>query len=413
MVSYLSDNRFLCRFLRKARAFLCRGLVAGVLAVFLSVQSLAPARAGCGSCCGIPECQLGSTIVSEIVDTVVGEMIDELSDLVDDFIEEIIDELVRFANQGSNNQQNVTDSLAILNDQTDITNLAPEYAQTRVRNAIRMIPSRTACRIYVRDLEVSKKMINDYLLGPSGVYSQTQRMETDYAANLPGGPTDKGRIFSSQNLVKDIGDGFCDPAVLKPPAGFPCTLVDDSAGKPMAFRYTQPWLALFGVKDGLIPPDTTSPENRAARLFARMAIEPVPVDPLRGAALSRAEGQTLFIRRQSDIAAINLARHALDRMIDDRLGENTPGNESIEFIRQKMWNDSALTIADVKTRAGQPLGANYDDLAPMVGEVNKIYWQVFNNLERLAAIKSVHMARVVQEFKAGASAISARVIQAN
>lgn len=67
-----------------------------------------------------------------------------------------------------------------------------------------------------------------------------------------------------------------------------------------------------------------------------------------------------------------------------------------------MLNQAAQDAID---RAGQTEETNVDDLIPLVGDVNKVYLQLFNNLERLSAIKASYLARDVRE-KASAGSLN-------
>lgn len=382
-----------------ATAFLGTAILAGA-----GVMASGPAYAACST---VPTCRTGSTVASKFANLSVSLALTTFQQLIEGYLTMISDSLTRKANQGSNNVENYTKTQSALMDRAVAQTTALEIGQVRAMAAIEMVPSRTACRT-----ESNSQRLEDAMFRPANaaVYVATQRAATDYASNAAGGPTERGSLQASQATFTDMMNGFCDPAIMNPPAGVNCTVVNDSTGQPMTFRYTQPYQAVFGVPNGTIPPNPASPENRAARLFVRMATEPVPTDPIRGPALLRNEGQGLFTRRQSDIATINLARGALDRMVDDRLGTTAPGGESVEYLRQRTWADASGMAKDSIDRAGQPLSANADDLGPMIADINKIYLQIYNNLERLASIKATHLARVISEGSPGTASIATRSI---
>lgn len=351
----------------------------------------------------------------------INNAIDYFEELVEDYIDQLKMALTKLANQGSNETQNYNNSFAAMTDSMNTTVAASAIAQSRVSNAISLVPSASACRLATRDRVFANAdilmRVGNGGVGSGAMYTQSQRDATDYAANRPGGPSGNGALQASKNTFEDSMKDFCDNNVIKAPSGMSCTLSNDRDGQSMAFRFAQPYSAVFGVKDNFIPSNATDPENRAARLFVRFAVEPVPTDSIRGPILARSDGRSSYLVRQSDIAAINLARGALDHMVDDRIADASLGPgpngqpQSLQSIRMLVWTDMSMAIEDAKYRARQPLGSNYDDLSPLVGEVNKIYLQLFNNIERLTAIKATRLARLVKQNSAGGPSVSTRTIR--
>ncbi len=368
-----------------------------------ALLSAQPAAAA--SCSTIPGCTKGSTAANKMATTTVGAALTAYRMMIETYLTMLQDSVTRLANQGSNNIQNYTKTQTSLTDKFVAQSTAMANGTARTSAVLQSVPSRTACRTASNANRMNTSV---YSAARVATYEATQRAATDYASNAPGTPTEKGSLQASQATFLDMMTDFCDPAIMNAPAGVNCTLSNDSSGEPMAFRFTQPYQAVFGVPNGTIPPAATNGEHRAARLFVRMATEPVPTDPLRGPVLQRQEGQNAFLKRQSDIAAINLARGALDRMVDDRIGTLTAGSESVEYLRQRAWADASGMAKDAIDRAAQPTAANMDDLAPMIADINKIYLQIFNNFERLAAMKATNLSRVVLEQPAGNAGLASR-----
>lgn len=371
--------------------------------------------------CTTKECTISATALSYGAKKSINVAIEALQKLINYYLDQVKGAMTKLANQGSNDLQNTTNSLAATNDAVTASSVADTIAGARTVNTARLVPSTSACRIASRDRSLmdadTMMRVGIGGIGSGPLYDQSQRTGTDYAANLPGGPTDKGALQAATKSFDDAMEGFCDNALVNAPSGMPCTLVNDRDGQPMSFRFSQPYAAVFGAKDDYIPSAASDPENRAARLFVRYAIEPVPTDPVRGQALVRAEGRSTFITRQNDVAAMNLARGALDRTVDDRmenpsLGTSPSGKaQSLQSVRMLAWADFGTAYEDAKRRASQPLGSNYDDLGPLVGDVNKIYLQLYNNLERLAAIKATRLARLIKQNSAGGPGVGVRTIQ--
>ncbi len=376
--------------------------------------------APCSSCIS-SECTVPARALSRGARISINLAIDAFEQLVETYLDQIKVALTKLANQGSNNTQNFTNSVMAGTDAVNTSLVADSVSQSRVLNTASMVPSASACRLATRDRTL---MNADILMrvgaggvGSGAMYTQSQRDGTDYASNRPGGPSGNGALQAAKNTFDESLNGFCDNTVLRPPSGMSCTLSNDREGRPMAFRYSQPFAAVFGVKDDYIPSNSTDPENRAARLFVRYAIEPVPTDSVRGSVLARSDGRSSYLVRQSDISAMNLARGALDHMVDDRienptLGASPTGSpQSLQSVRMLAWADYTPAFDDAQRGANLPLGSNYDDLGPLVGDVNKIYLQLFNNLERLAAIKATRLARLVKQAPAGGASVSTRTIR--
>lgn len=396
---------------KKATPSLRSGKLAGhtlAVALLVSAGTLSlPQSAMAASCSTIPSCKAGSTVASKFATTTVSVAMTTFQYLITEYMILIKDAFTRLANQSSNNVQNADKTEGSFSDGVLSSITSTTTTDARIDGMFEMMPSRTTCVTVSNTVKLADAQYN---VNRITNYNASQHTATNYASNAPGSPTERGALQASVSAFKDFTDGFCDPAVINPPTGVSCTLVNDSAGKPMAFRFTQPYQAVFGVPNGTIPPDPTNPENRAARLFARMAIEPVPTDPLRGQVLVREDGKNAFIARQGDIAVVNLARGAIDHQVDDRIGELVAGSESLEFLRQRAWSDASGMAKDAIDRAAQPISANMDDIALMITDINKIYLQIYNNLERLAAIKATHLARVISEQAAGNSGLASRSV---
>ena len=232
----------------------------------------------------------------------------------------------------------------------------------------------------------------------AAAYAGVEKARVAAAANAAGTPSEKGAVSDALYTFNDTMKGFCDATVLKPPQGINCTVENDSKGRSMAFAYAQPYRTILRKEDFTIPKDPNNVENRAARLFAKLVTEPVAPDPIKGAALTRDEGKQLFLQRQADIAAMQLARGAIDRMTDERIGIiNAIGQESVVALRQKAWADAAAAYRDALKRSEQMIGSNDKDIPLLLADINRIYMQIYKNMEQIAAIKAAHLARNVQE----------------
>ena len=212
---------------------------------------------------------------------------------------------------------------------------------------------------------------------------------------------------------------FCDPDVLQPPSGFQCN-GGSSPSADLRFLQVRPGAAIFDT-------DTIEPgsdQEDAARLFARLVTQPLPPDPLRGAALSRVAGQNLQIMTLSDTAALSLAQGAIEHSIDQRLGQpigtddyyqdSTVADEaSLRALMNKEFNNADTIVKSTGDRPSNFTSGNYDELPGIVGGVNKLYWVIYNNLERVAALKAVQLSRATRANGVGASSLANRPINSN
>jgi hypothetical protein len=367
-----------------------------LMVALLGFVAAAPTLSTAATCSTVSSCKSGDKAATNAANKAVGAAITLFQTNVEYYVDTLLDRLVRASNNDSQSSQSKNTAALNSIDPENTGSLQQAVGATRGDLAQAFIPSASSCALVSRNIRLSNAQFAPARIAQ---YETSQRQATDYASNRPGGPTAKGSIQAAQNTFNDMLTGFCDSAVLAPPGGVSCTMVNDSAGRPMRWRYTEPFDAIFSRET--IPLNATDPEHRAARLFSRMLVEPVPPDPLQGAALSRQEGQTAFLRRQSDIAAINLARGVIDRMTDDRLWDGNPSNPSLQQLRNQAWADANVAYQDALLRGRQGEETNIRDLPGLILDNNRIYLQIYLNLERLAAIKATSLARTIQGQNAG------------
>jgi len=377
--------------------------VAALLGVVLPVTS-----AQAVTCSTVGNCQSGSTNAKTIANNVVGTALSAFSTLVAYDVRILIDTLTRAANNDSQNSTARNNAALQAIDNESAAATAAQLGVQRANMAMAYVPSKSTCSILSRNMRVTQAAYSPARIAQ---IETTQRNVADYASNAPTGPTGRGSLQAFSSNFKEINNGFCDPAVMFPsgvPSGMTCTVVNDSEGKSMAWRYTQPYDAIFN-RDA-IPSSNTNPENRAARLYSQIAFEPVPPDPIRGPMLSRTEGRNAFLLRQRDIAAMSLARGVIDRMVDDRLWDGTAANPSLQQLRMKAWNDAQAAYDDAMERVKQGEETNVRDLPVIVKDINALYLEIYKSLERIAALKATRISRTIQSKQgvggANASALS-------
>lgn len=367
--------------------------VASVTVAVVALLSLWPNKPAEAYYCKLSECVTGASVASTAARVAPTAARILMTNRIKAKLEELVQIIAQLQNGTTNDGQGIVNVKTVLADPAVVNAGQAAVAATRARLVMNMAPSRTACAINTRGGQVMNAMIDGTRLSK---YAATQKSALDYSANAPGTPSEKGKLAAETNLFKRLMNGFCDGTVINAPDSVSCSLANDSLGRSMEWRYAQPFLAVFGVKDSLIPVDPNNVEHRAARLFAEMAAAPAVDDTLRGAALARSTGKTAHVLRQRDIATVSLARGALDRMVDERVGKAEEGAESVEHLRQKAWDNADEFVQHAKDRAGQPLASNLEDMAEMEGDINKIYLQLYVNLERLAVIKATRLSRLIK-----------------
>lgn len=390
---------------------LLRYPAAARLALFVATGTalLLPAPAQAKSCCQLPACIASSFVSSTLADKTVGRVISNFEDYIIDKLTTIRSTyLPLLANDTANVAQAQNNTRVALVDAEKAADNGAKIAETRMELIKAVTPSQTTCATSSRNEAITGAMMS---ATRRTAYNKSGLATSGTMMNAPGSEAEKGALASESGLFKRLMTGFCSSADLNLPAGVPCTLENG-----MVHAYLQPFRVLFGVPNNLIPPDPKDVNNRAARLFTELAGSSVVPDPVRGPALAGSTGQTSYIHLSSDAAAYSLAKGALDRMVDERIGTTTPGSESVEYLRQKAWDNAADTISGGKVvnefvehtinRSGNTEEMNDSDISQLVQDVNTIYLQLYVNLERLAIIKATRVARMVKQ----SSAVSAQSV---
>lgn len=359
-----------------------------------------PAYAFC-ECSGVGECVVSSYAINKAVTLSVHELLfDFLRPMIIGNINSMVSVRTLQANQSSNTDNNLASTRAVRTDRAIAAETGLRMAHERAVSTLNYIPSRTTCRVNTR-AGIGDETVLQRMAGTSAdslaqtLYADSQNAANGYLSGTDA-TTEQGEVHTVQALLDDRMKEFCDPTVLKPENGFPC----EDNGEEMRLRYLDPDRAIF-ANDNIA---AGSREERAARLFAQFAVNPVPSSALQGVALDRISGRLMQTRRLHNASAYNLAQGAIDHEIDQRVGVS-PGSTnvltdpdaakkaSVYYMQRALWNNPETLAADVTERSGQLQSANLDDAAPKTAETTRLYWQIAVNLQRLLALKSVQLAR--------------------
>ncbi len=379
-------------------------LLVAILTLALGLVLVAPgARAS--SCSTVNNCKSGSSKAATSANQQYKKALNSLEDKIEEDMPPQVAAVRGLSNTDTQDGGHANFARTANADNTAaMTESAITGVEERKDFSRSFVPSLSTCALATRNIALSKREFSNAQLMRQSISSQRAN---DYLLNKPGTPAGVSALGASSQIFKDSLNGFCDPAVLNPPAGITCTQVNDSKGEPMAWRFAQPYKAIFSQT--AIPEDPNNHEYKAARMFARFLVEPVPPDPIRGAALARDQGRLAYLHRLHDVAALSLAHGAIDRLIDERL-KSPNGENSLWEERRKVWSDFTQAQNDANARAAQSVDTNFDDMPGVLRDINRIYLQIYLNMERIAAIKATKLARLVKSTSAGSPGAAGRIM---
>lgn len=306
------------------------------------------------------------------------------------------DAIVRLANQSSNNRQNFIKGMASVNDHEANNLLASGLGAVRASIVPQILPSRTACG----RAAVSTQMFQVSAFSTSQAVGIAETATTGILTNAPSTPGTQGQLSYVTARFQNRMTKYCNSANVAPPTGVTCT-------------------ATIGVDRDLFPYDSIfKPANLSAAndftaakdVILNLMGEAV-LDPVRGAALSRQEGQSLSVQRYSEQAKLNLSASILQSIVETRHDfSGTGGAGSERTQRDTSYNGMALQkMAEIG--AGQTEGQNLDTLAVMMNDVNRDLLTLHIYLQNMAALTATGLAVNISEHSAGRSSVASRAVK--
>jgi hypothetical protein len=311
--------------------------------------------------------------------------------------QKFIDALVRYANQGTNNYQNVTDSLAINTDGAAGTRTAVNIAQRRINNSMQIMPSRTTC---VAGTHAKDSIYAVYGgSGFGGTNAAIRAAETainNTWSNASGTIGERGRLAFQNTRYADRITRYNN----QDGTGLAVT---PTVGKD---RDLLPYESIFKMENLAAANDYQAGKDVVFNLQGDVVL-----DPVRGAVLSRADGQNLSVTNYSDQTKLNLAGSVLMGLVERR--RSTGGYKTEQALQNGSSYTTLALQALAKAQAGETKGQNLDEVSQMIGDSNRQIFMLYYFFEQMAAIQATSLAMDVKGSSAELSGLAQRLIQAN
>lgn len=398
----------------RAAGALSRRLQVAVAAIALTV--LSPAG---GFACG-------TGIVSDVADTIssnIDEIISAATSATDGF-NDLKDALTKLANQGSNDDQNFTNSLSGLADKAAAQVTANTIGQTvSTMVAPEFIPSRTVCGIVS-----NQRRLGSTMGGYNATRTMAQTRSRDFSNNAAGSVSELGTQSAVEKQFNQRCGLYANAATMQAPAGV-CAGASDPNFTDLDI---QPWKAIL---DPITFADTGDPTDaygsantkyRDAALDAvRMLTDVTPPDPLKGPALSRTSGQNLHMLRMRDVTRMNLARGVLEdmvamRTVPDAASSTGTGGDGrrisrlgryIELLTGSQINGNSLQGAlPVVMAAGETENAAVQTVTARLATQQALIFELMRITEQIVSMEAVELAIKVEGSRAGNASVASRAI---
>ncbi len=286
-------------------------------------------------------------------------------------------------------------------------------SETRVRDSAAFLPSPTTCVVATLQRRLEKTTANYH--SSRDLFT---KVATRQSLNAPGSGAEKGALQSMTTLMANRCGKYANPAALQLPPAV-AAQCPGTADPKMVDLDVQPWRSIFSALDlPAVGNAAIHPRTQAALDTVRMLIEPVALDPVRGLALARPEGQTITVNRFKDLARMNLARGALEDMIAMRTASpvvNTTDTKKIsrmarfvELIAGQDVTPAAVggpmnSISAAQSSKNQQLQALYSRLYAQKAMLTEF----LKYTEQLMAMEAAHLSMIVEETGARPLAASA------
>lgn len=339
---------------------------------------------------------------------IVEGAIDELDIWIGELLADFIDAVVKYANQGSNNEQNLMNSMSAMQDHQDSSGFASDMSESVVAAANEIRPSATGCATNQNTNKLMGIMLGltsgtaSYL--PSVGTSARSAMATAESntfnvawANAAGTAGEKGRLDYmtdrySQRIARYNNNASTGLA---------------SAPSIAADADLMPIETIMAKANLSAANDLTAAQDVVFNL-AGDAVQ----DPVRGQALIRSDGRSTALRRNQEAARLNLSSTILMGMVERRRNNTTTGKSEQEFNAEtsSYTASASRALAEAKSAAEEGKSANLDRLIAMIGDSSRQLFMVQTFMEQWAALKAVSLAIDVKSNSAGSAGVAGRTI---
>lgn len=375
-----------------------RHLVYAALA-FVSVATLGgQAHAGCA---GPIAKDAAATTLS------IGKSITSAGLLITQAFIELNDSLTRYANQISNDDQNMVKTQQSLSDRVSAQDNAGTVGQARASVASQFIPSRVVCGIVSQ-----QERVNSSYAQYATYRTQMQTANTSFSNNGPGSGSERGTIQALNTGFNHRCGRYVNASTMDPGgsvlSAISCPAAADATMKDLDI---QPWKAIL---DPIM--FTTAARKTAAEDAIKMLTELAPPDPIRGNVLLRSEGQNLHVMRMRDVTRMNLARGVLEDIV--ALRSSTGGAKSrlatyIELITGQEYNPATNSLSgqlQVIMSAKEPQNASIQVVSARLATQQSLIFELLRLGEQITMLDATALAIKVERSRSGGASVSARPI---
>lgn len=314
--------------------------------------------------------------------------------------------LVKYANQGSNDQQNIVTSMSALNDHVEQSSFAADRSEAVVDTALQIRPSVSACATNQATTKAFGAMLglsSDSFLPDAGTSARSAMStaeSTVYNAtwsNAPGTAGQNGRLAyltdRYQNRIARYNNqdstGLTTSASIAPDADL----------TPVTTILTK---LRFDNAD-----EETAAEDSVFNLMGDAVS-----DSIRGNILVRSDGRTQFLLREQEKARLNLASTILTGLVERRRVNAETGKSELELNADAaafvMTPNKALDEGSADSE--QSKSANLDKVISMVGDASRQLFVLQTYMEQWAAIKAVGLAMDIKSNSARGAGVGTRTI---
>lgn len=373
-----------------------------VLALALLTPSARQASAICPPPCASTSCPTAGSAAwaSYLVTVLEGGLEWTFEYTVIRNIGAVVDALTRYANQKTNNKQHLVDAEGIMSDRRNAQYQSGTVAETRADFYRQVAPARGAC--------VSGSYTRDGVNGTYGTggsneaIGEAEKNVNRILSNNEPGKSDRGQLQYQNSRFSQRIARYNNP---------PATGLSGGASYGPDLDI-QPYQSVFRF-DTL----ANGQEYETAKDVIYNLAGDVVLDPIRGPALERVDGQNLSMERNSEQARLNLAAAILMGTVERRRPNGAPrSNQAVEHgtsytsTHASSYTEMAIN-ALAKTTASQTKGQNLDTAVAMMAESARQLFVLYTMMEQWSALKAVRLAMDVKDSSAGNPRLAGRVLQ--
>ncbi len=372
-----------------------RFIYAALTFSLLMAGANSPAQAGCAGPIAKDAAATGVSLGKSVVSA--GLLITQA------FIE-LNDVLTRYANQISNNDQNLLKTQQSLSDRVSVQDNAGTVGRARAQALTQFVPSKVVCGIVSQ-----QQRLNTSNVHYASYRTQMQNNNTSYSNNAPGSGAERGTMQAMNTAFRARCDRYANPTTMNAPAAINCP--SPSADPALRDLDIQPWKAIL---DPIM--FTTTSRQQAAEDAVKMLTELAPPDPIRGNVLLRTEGQNLHVMRMRDVTRMNLARGVLEDIVALRsaaAGDKSRLARYLELVTGQDFDPASNSLSgqlQVVMAAEEPENAGIQAVSAKLATQQALLFELLRLGEQITMLDATALAIKVERSRSGGAGVSARPI---